>query len=164
VTLAGRCFSSLAVLVVLVACTGPSPTAAPTPVPSQRAPTPTATLAPGARIATSLEDIAGTWAGIGAAADRMHQRFFTDGTHVLSRSLDSLNADPAVVGTCRFEGQHLVLTQTGGSGSLPSCGDREGRYEVHLLANGNITFVTVQETCPARRRSTAMEHQPVVEQ
>jgi hypothetical protein len=90
----------------------------------------------------------------------MYQRFKNDGTHYLSVSLENLNTKPAVEGTCRFEGNVLVLTDVKVTG-LPSCGGRPGRYQVHLLPSGNITFVRVFETCQPRGHSTAMEHRPV---
>jgi hypothetical protein len=144
------------VVLLVVAC---SPSATPTPTsslaPAER---PTATLPAGARLATNLEDISGTWVGLGA--DRLYQRFNLDGTCFASVSLENLNTKPAVEGTCVFEGDVLVLTDVKTTG-LPSCGGKPGRYQVHLLANGNIIFTKVFETCAPRGRSTAMEHEPV---
>lgn len=147
----------LGIVVLLVVACSPSATPTPTspPEPTQR---PTATLPAGARLATSLEDIAGTWVGL--RADRMYQRFNLDGTHYVSVSLENLNTKPAIEGTCLFEGDVLLITEVKATG-LPSCGGKPGRYQVHLLANGNIIFTTVFEHCAPRLRSTAMEHQPV---
>ena len=144
------------VVLLVVAC---SPSATPTPLPQPTATArPTATLPPGARLATSLEDIAGTWVGL--EADRMYQRFNLDGTCFSSVSLENLNTNPAVESTCRFEGDQLIMTDVKVTG-LTSCGGKPGRYQVHLLANGNIAFVRVFETCAPRGRSTAMEHERV---
>jgi hypothetical protein len=145
-----------AAFLVLAGC---SPAATPTPTP-EPAPTerPTATLPAGARLATSLEDIAGTWVGL--KSDRLYQRFNTDGTCYASVLLENLNTRPSVEGTCRFEGDVFVITDVKTTG-LPSCGGTSGRYQVHLLANGNIIFTRVFETCAPRGRSTAMEHEPV---
>jgi hypothetical protein len=151
---AQRVLYLLVVVMLAAACRA---TGTPTPVTPAIPPTPT--LPPGARLATSLENIAGTWVGLGS--DRMYQRFNTDGTCFTSVSLEKLNTSPAVESTCRFEGDELYVTQTGGTGALPSCGSRPGRYYVHLLANGNITFVRIFEHCAPRGRSTAMEHERV---
>ncbi len=147
----------LGVLILLWAGCSPSATPTPTPEPEHTA-RPTATLPAGARLATSLEDIAGTW--VGTTADRMYQRFNVDGTCYTSVSLEKLNTNPAVESTCIFEGDVLVMTDVKVTG-LPSCGGKPGRYQVHLLANGNIIFARVFETCAPRGRSTAQEHEPV---
>jgi hypothetical protein len=145
-----------AVILLVVGCTsGATPTPTPPPEPTKR---PTATLPAGARLATSLEDIAGTW--VGTTTDRMYQRFKLDGTCYASVSLEKLNTEPAVESTCAFEGDVLVMTDVKVTG-LPSCGGKPGRYQVHLLANGNIIFTRVFEHCAPRGRTTAQEHEPV---
>ena len=155
-----KCINSLlhlGVIVLLVVACSPSATPTPTspPEPTER---PTATLPAGARLGTSLEDIAGTWVGLGA--DRLYQRFNLDGTCFASVLLENLNTKPAIESTCVFEGDVLFITEVRATG-LPSCGGKPGRYQVHLLANGNIIFTRVFEHCAPRGRSTAMEHQPV---
>lgn len=147
----------LGVVSLLVAACSPAATPTPTPEPAPTA-RPTATLPAGARLATSLEDIAGTWVGLGA--DGLYQRFNLDGSCFSSVSLENLNTNPAVESTCVFEGDVLVMTDVKTTG-LPSCGGKPGRYQVHLLANGNIIFARVFETCAPRGRSTAMEHEPI---
>jgi hypothetical protein len=145
------------VAALLVMACSPSATPTPTPVPEPTA-RPTATLPPGARLATSLEDIAGTWHG--TTTDRMYQRFDSDGTCYASVSLENLNTSPAVESTCHFEEDVLVMTDVKVTG-VPSCGGKPGRYQVHLLANGNIIFTRVFEHCGPRGRTTAQEHVPV---
>ncbi len=149
------CYLGVAALLLAACSPAATPTPTPEPVPTAR---PTATLPAGARLATSLQDIAGTWYGLGA--DRLYQRFNLDGTCYSSVSLEKLNTDPSIVSTCVFEGDVLVMTDVKVAG-LPSCGGKPGRYQVHLLANGNILFTRVFETCAPRGRSTAMEHEPV---
>ncbi|UCC77932.1 MAG: hypothetical protein JSW37_06080 [Anaerolineales bacterium] len=150
----------LAGIVVLLAGCSPAATPTPTPEPEPTA-RPTATLPAGARLANSLEDIAGTWVGL--KSDRLYQRFNTDGTCYASVLLENLDTNPSVEGTCGFEGDVFLITDVKVTG-LPSCGGTTGRYQVHLLANGNIIFTRVFETCAPRGRSTAMEHEPVPQQ
>jgi hypothetical protein len=90
----------------------------------------------------------------------MYQRFRSDGQCFISVSLENLNTKPAVESTCHFEGDVLVTTDVKVTG-LPSCGGKPGRYQVHLLANGNILFVRVFETCAPRGHTMTQEHQPV---
>jgi hypothetical protein len=112
----------------------------------------------GARRITSLEDMADTWVGLDA--DRLYHRFNVDGTCFSSVLPENLNTRPSLEATCRFEGNHFIYTEVKATG-LPSCGGKPGTYEVHLLANGNITFSRVYETCAPRGRSMAMEHEQV---
>ena len=149
----------LGVFIMLVVACSPSATPTPTPEP-EPAKRPTATLPAGARLATSLEDIAGTW--VGTTADRMYQQFNLDGTCYTSVSLEKLNTQPGVESTCAFEADVLVMTDVKVTG-LPSCGGKPGRYQVHLLDNGNIIFTRVFETCAPRGRTTAQEHEPVLQ-
>ena len=135
------------------------PTATPTPVPPTATPTPAPpTATPTPVLATSAKDIVGTWVGVGA--EGLYHRFNEDGTHQVGTSLQVLVAKPDVEETFRFEGTRLIFTEVKVTG-LPPCGPAPGIYEVHLLANGNIKFVCIQDACKQRRRSTAMEHKPV---
>jgi hypothetical protein len=118
------------------------------------------TLPAGARRITRLEDVAGVWVGL--EPDRLYHRFNVDGTCYSSVSLQNLNTNPAVEATCRFEGHAFITTDVKTTG-LPSCGGKPGTYEVHLLANGNILFARIFETCAPRGRSMAMEHERVYE-
>jgi hypothetical protein len=143
--------AALVLLVALAACAAPAPTATPTP--------PAPTLAATAVLATSADQIVGTWLGIGA--DGMYQRFNQDGTWQVARVLENLASKPDAELTFRFEGTQLILTEVKATG-LPSCDpNNTATYQVELLPNGNIKFVRVKEPCIPRGRTTAREHQPV---
>ena len=142
----------LAVGFVLLIAMGCAPSATPTPVPPTATPTPV--------LATSAKDIVGTWVGVGGA-DGLYQRFNEDGTCQVATSLEALATKPAAECTFQFEGTRLSLTEVKTTG-LPECSPaKTGIYEVHLLANGNIKFVKIQDACSHRANSTAMEHKPV---
>jgi hypothetical protein len=112
-------------------------------------------------LATSAEQIAGTWMGAGAAADRLYQRFNLDGTYQVARKLESLNNNkPDADSTFRFEGTQFFVTEVSATG-LPTCSDATGTYQVQLLSNDLIRFVTVQDLCAPRARSTGMVHKRV---
>ena len=141
---------ALALLVALAACSAPAPT--PTPAP------PTPTPAPTPVLATSAEQIAGTWWGM--AADGMYQRINKDGTWLTGTSLQSLANGGDAELTFRFEGTQLILTEVKATG-LPPCAAKTGTYQVQLLPNGNIKFLKVQDSCGPRARTMAQEHKPV---
>ena len=138
---------ALAMIASQVACA-----TAPTPTPLPPTPTPTPVLA------TSAEQIVGTWLGI--KADGMYERFNLDGTSQVAVSLDTLADKPDTEMTFRFEGTRFIYTEVKATG-LPSCGSTPGIYEVQLLPNGNIKFVRIQDACGPRGRSTAQERKPV---
>jgi hypothetical protein len=148
----GKLWPTLLLVALLVACASATPT--PTP------PRPTATPAPTPVLATSGEQIVGTWVGTGAAADRLYQRFNPDGTVQAATTLEKLNSTPGAELTFRFEGTQFLLTEVSATG-LPSCSAKTGTYQVQLLPDGNIKFVKVQDACAPRARSMAMVHKRV---
>ena len=91
----------------------------------------TTTAAP--LLATSAKDIVGTWVGI--SADKLYQRFNSDGTCQTATSLDNLATKPDVESTFRFEGTHFILTEVAATGR-PSCSSQTGTYEIQLLTTG----------------------------
>ena len=141
---------TLALLATLAACAAPAPTPTPTP--------PAPTAAPTAILATSAQQIVGTWFGIGT--DGIYQRFNQDGTWQVARVLENLASKPDAELTFRFEGTEFILTELKATG-LPSCDAKSATYQVQLLPNGNIKFVRVKEPCIPRGRTTAQEHRPV---
>lgn len=154
----------------------PSPPAkAPTTLPTSPAPTQvpaTETLTPVAAnesqttvppttppdLITDARDLIGTWFGFGF--DGMYQRFNADGTCQTAMKLENLDTTPNVECTYHFEGTRLIMITNNVSG-LPPCPDSTAIYEVQPLANGNIVFIAVEDTCAPRRRTTAQEHEPV---
>ena len=137
----------LMMTVLIVSTCGPAAT--PTPIPT-----------PMPVLATRIEDIVGTWEGIGF--DGLIQRLYADGTCEIGITLDRLAVKPDIECTFRFEGTRFILTEVEATGLTPcQAGAKTGIYEVQLLANGNIQFKVVQDLCGRRRRSMILEHRPV---
>ena len=94
---------------------------------------------------TSFEDIAGTyqilWVG-----PPLFFHFFEDGTYHGSQNPDLVEDRPSEITETRFEGTNIFVTETKGG-----CGDNpEAIYEIHLLENGNLQFVEIEDTCAFR--------------
>ena len=122
-------------------------TATPSPIPSA---TPVQ--------ATSAKEILGLWHGEGR--DGMQFKFEEDGTCQQTQIRDSLDNNPNVTCEYKFEGDQLIFTTLEVRG-LPPCEEDIGIYEVHLLENGNIKFMVVEDSCRPRVSSTAVEHVPI---
>ena len=101
---------------------------------------------------TSFEDIAGTYEvihEIQGLSQRVFFHFFEDGTVTRSTNQDLVEDDPSSITETRFEGTKIFLTETKGI-----CGaNPDAIYEIHLLENGNLQFVGVDED-PCTIRST----------
>ena len=137
---------------ILTACLAAcSPPATPMPTPAPTA-APTATPV----LATSASQFIGTWHGI--KAEGMYERFNADGILLTAGTLEGL-ANPDAECTYRFEGTCLTIKELNATG-LPSCGAKEGVYEVELLAGGAIRFRRIQDACVPRGRTMAQEHEP----
>jgi hypothetical protein len=138
--------SALVAVALLAAACGPAATPAPTATPQPV-------------LATRIEDIVGTWQGIGF--DGLFQRFNPDGTLQVGLTLEGTGKPDALLDV-RVEGTHFVLTEVQ-STSLSPCGTnfKTGTYEVQLLPNGNIQFNVIEDLCGHRRRSMTLEHKPV---
>jgi len=128
-----------------------------TPEPT-RPSTPTTTPKPTPVLATSPDDILGTWLGLGR--DGLYNKFNEDGTLWVAQIRDLIETNPSAVLTYRFDGTRLIITEVNVR-NLPSCGPDEGIYEVQLLPGGNIKFVKIKDPCGPRGRSIALEHEPV---
>ncbi len=88
---------------------------------------------------TSFDDIAGTYQGQGPGPVFFH--FFEDGTFHRSTNRDLVEDRPLSITETRFEGTKVFLTETKGV-----CDDDPNAiYEIHLLENGNLQFVGVDE-------------------
>jgi len=97
--------------------------------------------ASGPKLASSFEDIAGTWHSITSSAEI---QFNEDGT-VRRRTAEQTPGDAGF----RFEGTRLILTEIPGR----NCYLIEapiGIYEVELLENGNLKFTAIEDECATR--------------
>jgi len=98
---------------------------------------------------TSFEDIAGTTyerQGVGAP---FFFQFFEDGTWHASSSRDLLEDRPRLIFETRFEGTKIFVNETKGF-----CDDNpDAIYEIHLLENGNLQFVAIEDDPCAERSS-----------
>ena len=105
---------------------------------------------------TSFEDIAGTtYERQQGSPDFIH--FFEDGTMHVSTNRDLVEDNPAIIGESRFEGTKLFLHQIKGT-----CDDDpDAIYEIHLLENGNMELVAIEDTCAFRSSNLSVEWVPV---
>ena len=94
---------------------------------------------------TSFEDIAGTYQFLGPGPPFFFH-FFEDGTYHGSSNPDLVEDRPIEITETRFEGTKVFLKQTKGL-----CDDNpDAIYEIHLLENGNLMLVVVEDTCAFR--------------
>ncbi len=110
---------------------------------------------------TSFDDIAGTTyerqgPGGEARADG-YFHFFEDGTWHASTNQDFVEDSPTEIYDTRFEGTKVFLTS-----SKSICGvDPEAIYEIHLLENGNLQLVAIEDNCEIRSSFYPAEWEPV---
>ena len=97
---------------------------------------------------SSLEDFAGTYENVGSSG-QFYLRILEDGTWHGSSNRDLVEDRPEIIMETRFEGTKVFLKETKGV-----CVDEdaiaEAIYEIHLLENGNLQFVEIEDTCVAR--------------
>ncbi|MEE8375530.1 MAG: hypothetical protein V3S26_04335, partial [Acidimicrobiia bacterium] len=105
---------------------------------------------------TSFEDIAGTtYERQGALGGYIH--FFEDGTYHGSSNPDLVVDRPIGIHETRFEGTTVFLHQTKGD-----CDDNpDATYEIHLLEDGNLRFVVVEDACAIRSSLLLAEFTPL---
>ena len=98
---------------------------------------------------TSFKDAAGTYLRQGSGGP-LYYLFFEDGTVHISSNKDLIVDRPMGVYETSFEGTKVFITHTRlRFGCAPP--DQGGTYEIHVLENGNLQFVAVDEdTCAAR--------------
>jgi len=99
---------------------------------------------------TSFDDIAGRIyqsQGIGMA---QYIYFLEDGTMNGSTNPDLVVDRPSDVDTTRFDGTQVFITSTSSRCPQP---DQGGTYEIHLLENGNLQFLAIDEDPCALRSS-----------
>lgn len=150
---------------LLVGCSGPTDT----PIPSTAAPTterpaatptpepPTATSTQAFTLATSADEIAGTWQKTSGSG---YIRFFEEGTFNQARALDDLDSHPFAICEFWFEGTQMVIGQCTVSG-VPPCGDAVAIYEVRLFEDDRIQIVAIEDSCASRRGDTATMYDAV---
>ncbi len=109
---------------------------------------------------TSFEVIAGTIYKRGPGHEQLYFQFFEDGTFHLSTS--QLLVEDALGGAhiyeTRFEGTEVFvkgLTET-----AYSCDD-DPIYEIHLLEDGNLQLVAIEDPCVHRLGDFQAEWEPV---
>ncbi len=95
---------------------------------------------------TSFEDIAGTTYENQGPGGQWYYQFFEDGTWHGSSSRALVEDRPSVIDETRFEGTKLFLKEIKGFCD----NDPEAIYEIHLLENGNLQFVEIEDTCGIR--------------
>ncbi len=106
---------------------------------------------------TSFENIAGTTYERQGVGGQWYYQFFEDGTFHLSSNLDLLEDSPFLIAETRFEGTKLFLNEIKGT-----CDDDpEAIYEIHLLENGNLQLVAIEDPCAGRSSTFAAEWAPV---
>ena len=169
--LSQQVMGTMLITLLLVGCGAPAatptpipPTATPvpptpTPVPPTATPTPkppTATPTQAFTLATSAEEIVGTWLGAGS----FYIRFDEDGTFRQAHALDKLDSQPYAINSYQFEGTKMVITEVSVSG-VPTCGMKIGSYEIRLLESGNIWIVAIKDQCVPRAWDIAGEYEPV---
>ncbi len=114
----------------------------------------TAEVEPGA--ITSVEEIAGTTYERQGSGGQWYFHFFEDGTWHSSSSQDLVEDSPQVIHETRFEGTKIFVTETKGI-----CDDPDAIYEIHLLENGNLQFVAIEDPCAGRSGFLPAEWKPV---
>jgi hypothetical protein len=108
-------------------------------------------------LATSVEEIAGTWrktAGVG------YIRFYEDGIWRQARTLDALDGRPFAICEIWFEGTQLSVGQCTVFG-VPPCGDAIAIYEARLLQGGGLHLVAIKDSCRPRKLDTATTYEAV---
>ena len=106
---------------------------------------------PGPELASSAEDIVGTWHQINVPGLAGYYQYSEDGTFRGAQVREWVEDHPTDKGEFWFEGAQLFIEE-----SLGVCDENPiGIYEVHLLANGNLKFVVIEDEC--RSRATRLQ-------
>ena len=144
-------------LLLLAGCAtlAPTPTATPAPSPTATpAPPPTATPAPTETpvppLATSVDDVIGSWQW-GTGGTILFFQFDEDGTYrQASRDVTNLQDNPQQLGQFMFEEGLLTLVS---SDESPLCAGQSGTYEVRVLEQGQIGLFVREDECSLRGSS-----------
>ncbi len=102
----------------------------------------TETPAPGPKLASSAEDIVGTWQ---STASSVEVQINEDGTiHAQSSSTGEINELEF-----RFEGTRFFQKNSRGLGCTLE-GHETGIYDVELFENGNLKYIVIEDECLTR--------------
>ena len=108
---------------------------------------------------TSFEDIAGTIYERQGLGGQGYFHFFEDGTVHLSSNPDLVVDRPDGIFETRFEGTKMFAKHIKGG---RRCDDNpDFTYEIHLLENGNLQLVVVEDPCKDRSGFYSVEWAPV---
>ncbi len=108
---------------------------------------------------SSFEDIAGITYERQGPGSEWYFHFFADGTkfHV-SQNPDLVVDRPQEVHETRLEGTEVSTTTTSARCDQP---DQVGTYEIHVLQNGHLQFVVIEDPCEGRSGIFNAEWAPV---
>jgi len=98
--------------------------------------------ASGPKLASSTEDIVGTWHSPASSAEL---QFNEDGT-----SRIQFGSGTVINSEFRFEGKRFFNINSGQGDQCVQLGAETGIYEVELLENGNLKFTVIEDECPVR--------------
>jgi len=98
--------------------------------------------ASGPKLASSPEDIVGTWQ---STTSSLEIQFNEDGTARVQSGDGSANT-----AEFRFEGTRFFAIDSGQGNQCVQLGAETGIYEVELLENGNLKFTVIEDECPVR--------------
>ncbi len=109
---------------------------------------------------TSFEDIAGTTYKRGPGHSPIYLQFTEDGTWNASTIRDLVEDNPLHIYESGFEGTKLFVKAL--KETEYSCDDNpEAIYEIHLLENGNLQLVAIEDKCLHRLGDFEAEWAPV---
>ena len=111
------------------------------------------------KLATSADEIIGTWHTGGCVSHNCYVRFEKEGIYREAGSPDLLDTAPHGVSSYRFNGTEMAVSEVSIVRGLPSCSKTIGRYQVQLLEGGNVRIVLIEDPC-TRAANLAAEYKP----
>jgi hypothetical protein len=117
-------------------------------------------------ILESAEDLIGIWHQTTKHpfVGDIYQQYKEDGTYrAAAGAADRLESHPLVEGEFWFEGKQLLVKDTAGLPDWDVCvkSQQIGKYEVQVLANGNIKIAKIEDECTGRAVVLAAEYERV---
>jgi hypothetical protein len=108
---------------------------------------------------SSFEDIAGITYERQGPGGEVYIYFFADGTKFhASQNPDLVVDHPQEVHETTLEGTEVFMTTTSSRCDQP---DQGGTYEIHVLQNGHLQFVVIEDPCAFRSGNYNAEWAPV---